>query len=162
MEQELVIKIPQGYKFHEERDGQIILRTCEDKSDYPSDWGECLNKLRDSKINYINGSSEIKSFNVRPKDIHGMEEFNLHPAEYSEALLALNRLLICYKAWIRDWKIDWEDSTQNKFCIIVEHNVIKIATFTGYNRTLAFPTFKMAFKFLNDFNPLIKRASILL
>jgi hypothetical protein len=164
MEQEKIIKIPQGYKFYEERNGQIVLRLDENELKYPSEWYKCLDKLCDCdcEINYIGGFSEIIPFEVNPKDVYGYEQSNLHPAEYSKALLALTKLLICYKAWMGDYKFNWNDLSQNKYCIAIERGKVKVLVLTINDHILAFPTRELANKFLDNFEGIIKNASILL
>jgi hypothetical protein len=150
------IQIPEGYVFDSVSNGTIYLKEIALDT-----WERCFHELNvsDYSLQYVDADSEIKYVPIT-KDVD-YTYWNSVPAEYSDALLALTQLLVCYKAWTKDWKPDWL-SMDAKYCIGVTANKVQRSVHTGEQYLLAFPTLDMRDKFFETFKSLIEQAKPLL
>jgi hypothetical protein len=151
------ITLPDGWVIDKQEGNKLILK--ENKPELDT-WEKCIKYLH-SKIGlyYINNDSLpiIKvSSNFDSQDI------NVFPEEYINPMLALMQLLVCYKAWIGDWKPDYKDVNSKKYCIFSDYNRILTTTVTDTQYVLAFPTFDIRDKFLETFKDLLEQAKPLL
>ena len=84
---------------------------------------------------------------------------------YGDELYALYQLLVCRNAYWKiagDWKPDWSNAAQRKYCIVnTEGNVLKWVQKTT-NKILAFPTEEMQDAFCENFKDLIEQCKELL
>ena len=79
----------------------------------------------------------------------------------AKAFTALMQLRQLRKIYINNWKPNWNgDST--KFCIIVDTDRIRVTDSYFCQRSLSFPTQKLAEQFLNNFKDLLEIAKPLL
>ena len=76
-----------------------------------------------------------------------------------EALYKLELLRDC---WRQDWKPNWNDEKQTKYCIVYYKGEFKINILYETRHFLSFPTMKMAEEFLKCFRDLIEQAGDLI
>jgi hypothetical protein len=151
--------LPESWVINKQEGNKLILK--ENKPELDT-WEKCFEKLNEFdnktyKLSYINSTSVIMPLHV---DGPITDMFNnAIPKEYAKPMLALMQLLVCYKAWVGNWEPDWKNLDMKKYCIFPDYNMIETVT---TQRTLAFPTEKMANKFLNTFKDLLERAKPLL
>jgi hypothetical protein len=153
------ITLPDGWVIDKQIGNKLILK--ESKPELLDTWEKCFEKLNSKHtLGYINpnsifihffGRTETSSFNAKA-----------FPEEYAKPMLALMQLLVCYKAWIGDWKPDWEDVNSRKYCIYSKCDEILTTTTITIQHTLAFPTSDIRDKFLEIFKDLIGQAKPLL
>ena len=91
-------------------------------------------------------------------------QLTIHEAK---ALAAFSKLLKLRRDWIGEWKPDWIDNNDNKYCIcngLRNSDTIGLAVdyFIYLTKPLSFPTKQMAEEFLETFSDLIEKAKILI
>lgn len=79
----------------------------------------------------------------------------------AKAFCALGKLIQLRDAWLGECALDWNNS-DDKYCIWVLNGELYIDTAMFIQRTLAFPTEKMATEFLETFRDLIEEAKMFL
>lgn len=80
----------------------------------------------------------------------------------AKAFCALGKLIQLRDVWVGDWKPDWNNNIQSKYCVKVEGNEVTIGLHYIYQALLAFPTVKMAADFFKTFRDLIEQAKMFL
>ena len=137
------------------------------KVDLPKTWEEFCDKY--SKINdkeyFIDTDSNIEQVNYVVSNHCRLmnSDRNICPSKKSaEAHLAMIQLEQLRGCWIQDWKPDWNDCQQVKYCIVYSCQEFKISTLCATSHFLSFPTGKMAEEFLKCFRDLIEKAGDLI
>lgn len=138
------------------REIALTAYTEEELQHLPTSWEEFCkcNPLENGEA-YIGHSSEIevlshiKSYQKREAD----HDQNLIPSERAAkahlALMKLHQLRDCYR---QGWVPDWDDSNQEKYCIIAEgSSVNRVQRCINVNYFLAFQSREVAGKFLERF-----------
>lgn len=152
---EVKIQIPSNCELIKDGDTYVVRKK---KQGPPRSWKEFCERYPTKKGEaYINGGGEIISACV---DHSSREDKNWCTSkEEAEAFLALMQLRQLRRAWVGDWKQDYEN-----FCAVIfnENNNIIIEEFLYPNGVLSFPTKEMAEDFLNCFGDLCEIAKILL
>ena len=150
------IIIPQGWEIDEVRGNKIIL--MESKKELPKTWEECIAKIKD--LEYIDTNSDIEEvdFNVNLVNDH----INDIPAGLGEPMLALMQLLVCREVYRQEWKPDWTNTNENKYCIINDSNKIETSINASISRVLSFQSAEIRDQFLENFKDLIKEAKELI
>jgi hypothetical protein len=151
------IIIPDGWIIDKQEGNKLIL-----KEDNPklNTWENCFDKLNSKHIlGYINQDSIFTHF--FPGAEANLLNTKAFPEDYAESMLALYQLLVCYKAWVGDWKPNWIES-HIKYCIYVRGEEIIRGNFTSTYNLLAFPTLDIRDKFLETFKDLLEQAKPLL
>ena len=124
MEEKVIkIKIPEGYEIDKERSTfeKIVFKSK--KENYDS----ICKKLFLNKLGYFcNRSGRIQSITLNYcgyKDIN-----NCTSEKQAKKLLAINQLMNVAKYLNRDWKPNWKDASEGKFCIFLDYkyNTIRI------------------------------------
>jgi hypothetical protein len=151
------IILPDGWVIDKQEGNKLILKEDKPKLD---NWEKCFAVLHyPYGLVYINHNSDISGIGLGETAIP--KNHKVFPREYSSAMLALTQLLVCYKAWVGDWKPDWTES-YTKYCIRVNNEEVTTGNFTSTHALLAFPTSDMRDKFLETFKDLLKQAKPLL
>ena len=116
------------------------------KPKYPKTWDEyCDNFYRyEKRTHYI------------PKFAHGFD------GDDADALIAYGKLIRLRRAWIDDWKPDWNNQEISKWCIGYWKNEIDVFDYGLTMRSLSFPTKEMAENFMNYFKDLLEKAKTLI
>jgi hypothetical protein len=158
----LQISIPEGYEIDKEQSSfeKIVFKKKDDK--YPKTWEDCVSLLtsKNTSFGFINTDSVI-AVTKYPQIIE--RDFNILPSkEIAEKFLILQKLYTCRQAYIGDWKPDWKNYAQVKYCILCDMDNLDIRNYAGVNRIFSFPTKKMAEKFLENFNEDLSKISYLL
>lgn len=154
------IEIPKGYKFDKIEGDKIILVR---KRENLNTWEGCISFLK--KGEFIDVDSEIIPFEIKEEDqLRPEEDKNVIPVNMGEAMLALCQLLVCRNAWWKklNWKPNWGDSRQHRYCIGFVGGRFVVITDERCNRILSFPTEEDCRLFLNAFHGLIEKAKELL
>ena len=80
-----------------------------------------------------------------------------------KALSAFSKLLKLRRDWVGEWEPDWNfHSNVRKYVIINWGNRVKVEFTNTMNRSLSFPTERMAEEFLETFRDLIEESKILI
>ena len=96
----------------------------------------------------------------RERDIN-MDENICISLQEAKAFTALMQLRQLRKAYVKDWEPNWHCSLV-KFCLIGDTNRIIVTDSYFCQRSLSFPTQKLAEQFLNNFKDLLEIAKPLL
>jgi hypothetical protein len=115
----------------------VPLSELEEIKEWPKTWEE----LGETGGYYI-ASGKIfiyihQDFGIVDKDV-----FATQPE--AEAALAMAQLSQLHKAIVGDWKADWENSRQDKYCIIGEYQELKIFRFGSLFQHFPFQTREQA------------------
>lgn len=145
MEEFKKIKIPEGYVFDHETGTEIVLKRKKALADLDN-YNKCYSFM------YDNG------------DIANVGMNTYIPRGTICAIDSLCQLLICRNAWWEalDWKPDWSNQEQKKYCIGYIKGKVDMTTNEGSNRILAFPSEEVRSDFFNTFYDLIEVSKELL
>lgn len=143
-----------------------LFKEYEKQNELPKTWEEfCAKYPVKEKETFINSDSNIVGLNDyvpnRTFRLCGGDKNLCTSKQEAEAFLALMQLRQLRKAYVKDWESDWCDYT-NKFNILVEHDQFIIYNATHCQRSLSFPTQKLAEQFLTNFKDLLEIAKPLL
>ena len=159
MKQILEIEVPEGKKVIY-KDNKIIFEDTIQK--LPETWEEFC------KLYPIKKEEYYIELNSIPTEVLIGERFdhddkNILPskkaAEAHLALMQLHQLRDCYR---QNWKPDWKNNCQAKYCIEFSSYQYKIFKYFVSCRFLSFQSQDIAQKFLNNFQELIKLAEDLI
>ena len=87
------------------------------------------------------------------------------PLSYNKVLTSFTQLLICRDAYWKiagDWKPDFTNANERKFCIVNTEKKVTKWTQKTTNKILAFPTPEMCDAFYENFKDLIEQCKELL
>jgi len=126
----------------------------------PKSWEEYCRKCGDENFEHYFISSNFKIDEIYWIVMLNSEKWRgvLPTKELAEAFLAYMQLIALRKAWIGEWKPNWDNDGQSKFCIAYEYNNIRIWKYGHTERSLSFPTQEMAEEFVHCFQDLLKEA----
>ncbi len=151
---ELKIETPDGYEIDESRSTfeKIVFKK---KALKPKSWEEyCKNTA--GYIYYITEGSEVqKSTGPLDQDI---DKNALPSEELANAFIAMMQLMSLRQAWIGNWKPNWNDDDESKYCIISDSNNISINVMYTLQFPLSFPTREMAGEFVDCFTDLLNQS----
>lgn len=82
--------------------------------------------------------------------------------KYDDELEALKELIHLRDAWNGDWKADFSNINERKYCIYFAKNNLSFDNITVSHRVLHFKTLELAEKFAEQFKDLINEAKELL
>ena len=159
MKQIIEIEVPEGKKAIY-KDNKIIFEDTIQK--LPETWEEFC------KLYPIKEEEYYIELNSIPTEVSIGERFdhddkNILPskkaAEAHLALMQLHQLRDCYR---QNWKPDWENNCQAKYCIEFSSYQYKIFKYFVYCLFLSFQSEKIKKKFLMCFKNLIKQAEDLI
>ena len=159
MKQILEIEVPEGKKVIY-KDNKIIFEDTIQK--LPETWEEFC------KLYPVKEEEYYIELNSIPTEVSIGERFdhddkNILPskkaAEAHLALMQLHQLRDCYR---QNWKPDWENNCQAKYCIEFSNYQYKIFKYFVSCRFLSFQSEDVAKKFLMYFKNLIKQAGDLI
>ena len=159
MKQIIEIEVPEGKKAIY-KDNKIIFEDIIQK--LPETWEEFC------KLYPIKEEEYYIELNSIPTEVSIGERFdhddkNILPskkaAEAHLALMQLHQLRDCYR---QNWKPDWKNSCQAKYCIEFSNYQYKIFKYFVSCRFLSFQSEEIAKKFLMCFKNLIKQAEDLI
>ena len=157
---ELTIKIPKGQEIdwqESAKQEKIVFKNINTK---PRSWEEYCNNFS-GELFYFSNRNSIESV-VTSNGMSYTAKDYLPSKELAEAFLAMMQLMSLRQAWIGDWKPDWNDSNENKWCIINGINRFVIDLYGSCPRVLSFPTEEMAEDFMSCFKDLLKIAKPLI
>lgn len=97
-----------------------------------------------------------KHMHYYPQFAHGFD------TDDADAFIAYGRLIRLRKAWVGDWKPDWDNKEMLKWCIGYWKNKVVVFDYYGVARSLSFPTKEMAENFMNCFEDLLEKAKTLI
>ena len=165
MKQTIEIEVPDGKKAVW-KDNKVVFEDI--KPQLPKTWEEfCENYPRKKDECYIDMSCQIVRL-VYEIDRDKDSDKNILPskqaAEAHLALMQLHQLRDCYR---QGWTPNWKDDTTKYVLKNCYHPATKYIEPTIINAVyrhnfLAFPTFKLAEEFLNNFRDLITQAGDLI
>lgn len=146
MEEIKKIKIPEGYVFDHENGSEIILMRKKNTISDLNDYTKCYSFM------YDNG------------DIANVGMNTYIPRGTICVIDSLCQLLVCRNAWweVLNWKPDWSNQEQKKYCIGYIKGKVDTTTNEGSNRILAFPSEEVRSDFFNTFYDLIEVSKELL
>ena len=165
MKQTIEIEVPDGKKAVW-KDNKVVFEDI--KPQLPKTWEEfCYNNDRKLNEAFIDNSSEIRLITERHERKSSCNQNilpNKQAAEQHLALMQLHQLRDCYR---QGWTPDWKDDTTKYVLKNCYHPATKYIEPTIINAVyrhnfLAFPTFKLAEEFLNNFRDLIEQAGDLI
>lgn len=156
-----VIEIPKGYELSSIKDGKIYL-VSDSKLET---WEDCAKNFGNKGLNYINSHCEIITTNNSTDLVehNANASKNLHPSEYSEALIALMQLCVCYKAWV--YKFDREYPNEKRNIRIAKNSKnypCYVFCKDGIRGFLMFDSLTVAERFIDTFKDLLIKAAPLL
>lgn len=159
MKQILEIEVPEGKKAIY-KDNKIIFEDIVQK--LPETWEEFC------KLYPIKEEEYYIELNSIPTEVSIGERFdnddkNVLPSKQAAkahlALMQLHQLRDCYR---QNWKPDWSNNCQEKYCIEFSDYQYKVFKYFVSCRFLSFQSQKIAEKFLMCFKNLIKQAEDLI
>jgi len=166
---ELKIEIPTGYVIDESKSTfeKIVFKKKDTK---PRSWEDYCKQEHHDKHDgyYINNGSRIFSVNWGNVQVNRTDYLNysrniLPSKELAAVFLAMMQLMALRQSWIGDWKADFSNSNQCKWCIVIDNNrIIDRESFYGRSHPLSFPTEEMAIDFIDTFKDLIEIAKPLI
>ena len=138
-----------------------LFKEYEKQNELPKTWEEfCERNDITSGESYIDIRSRIKELTTCERD--SIDDRNLCTSKQeAEAHLALMQLRQLRKAYVKNWEPDW-NCNSIKFCIIVDANRIRVTDQYFCQKSLSFPTEKLAEQFLTNFKDLLEIAKPLL
>lgn len=158
------LSIPEGWEFDEVKDGKIIIKEKVNESRLSTTWIESA-KILDN-LEYIDTNSRIETYKARTMLSEDMDSIDLNslPRNMGKPMLALCQLLVCRNAWwkVLNWKPNWTNGNEPKYCISNYNGVIQSPTNFTVNRILCFPTKETRDRFYKTFKDLIEEAIELL
>lgn len=149
---ELKIEVPQGFEVDKE------------KSTFEKIVFKEINKLPLSVKEIPNRNWVIgQSLNSHIYQVHGTPSYScLSTKERAKAFLALMQLVELRDAWNGDWKVDWTNIRQIKYCLEFFGNETIPYETVSRSTILVFHSSKLAVKFAKQFKDLIEEAKELL
>lgn len=116
------------------------------KPKYPKTWDDYCDNFYpfEKHMHYI------------PKFAHGFS------GDDADAFIAFGRLIRLRRAWIGDWKPDWNNDETLKWCIDYWKNTVGVFDYCVTSRSLSFPTKEMAEDFMNCFKDLLNQAKTII
>lgn len=149
------VQVPEGYEIDKEKSTfeQIVFKAV-DK--LPRKWED----LKTLNGFFVDTDSDVLEHNTGR---HADKDKNVFPTkEYAEAALALAQLLQLRQAWIGEWKPDWKNENEDKYCITRIGDKLEINCMCLAYIIHSFPTKEMANDFLTNFKDLLETAKPLL
>jgi hypothetical protein len=122
------------------------------KDSRPKSWEEYCKQIKNTAC-YIAVRNAVMPY-IRVA-IPQYNEFSTE--EEAKAFTALGKLIQLHKAWIGDWKPNWQEDSF-KFVIEGHASAIAISTNMYVHRLLAFPTEELRDEFLDTFKDLLEEA----
>ena len=154
---ELKIQIPEGYEIDKEKSTFEKIVFKKKKNTKPRSWEEYLELntgFDGAGIDWNCGGVQTTGLHHRGKAIV--------PTEYGAPFIAMMQLMSLRQAWIGDWKPDWEDYNNYKYCVFGSKTNFYIKILTSARNPLSFPTEEMATDFMNCFRDLLEIAKPLI
>ena len=157
---ELKIEIPIGYEIDKEKSTfeKIIFKKKDTK---PRSWEEYCNNFK-GQYYYIQDNRDNIATSFTPNGLISAYKNYVPSEKLAESFLAMMQLMSLRQEWIGDWEPDWNDSNENKWCIINDINRFVIGLYGSYLRVLSFPTEEMAEDFMSCFKDLLEVAKPLI
>lgn len=157
------IIIPQGWEIDKVKDNKIILK--ESKKELPKTWEECIVKIKD--LEYIDTNGNIDDTNGDIEEVHfnvgaASNHINDIPKGLGKPMLALMQLLVCREVYRQEWKPDWTNANEKKYCITNNFNETQPTNYYCVDRVLSFQSAEIRDQFLENFKDLIKEAKELI
>ena len=162
---ELKIQIPEGYEIDKENSTfeKIVFKKKETK---PRSWEKYYKQqIANKKHGYYIDDADCSTVSVVWNEYAGADKWkNVLPSkELAEAFLAMMQLVSLRQAWIGDWKPDWEDYDNYKYCVFgSKTNDFCVRNLMSARSPLSFPTEEMATDFMNCFRDLLEIAKPLI
>jgi hypothetical protein len=136
------------------------------EKELPKTWEEfCDNYMIDEQTCWIDDCSDLRKYKDLPDyktlDVRN-DKFTFNNQQTAEAFIALAQLLMLRNEYVGNWKVDWDDKTQIKYCV-TDKLMVKLSYSTLYSKhPLSFPTEKLAREFKKNFQDLLNKASMLI
>lgn len=149
----LKITPPEGYEIDKQNSTfeEIVFKKIEKR--LPMSWGE----LKEVKGYYIDVRSSITHAVGTPQAYS--HNRNIFPSiKEAQAMLAMAQLCQLRDAWNEGWKPDWENRTENKYCIISAENRLQSYIRCTMSSPITFKTPGLRDKFLETFRELLEIA----
>lgn len=159
---ELKIAIPEGYEIDKENSTFEKIVFKKKINELPNTWEEFCEMHEVTKNqHFINFSSAIHQCTNRKRIL--VVDKNVCPSKKSaEAHLAMIQLEQLRNVYRRGWVPDWNDHDELKYYIYRVKDKIFISKSVISSSFLAFQDSETAYKFLNNFEYLIKQAGDLI
>lgn len=164
---ELRITIPENHEIDWQESAKQEKIVFKKKDTKPRSWEEYLKlntEFDGTGIDWNCGGVQTTGLHHRGKAIV--------PTEYGAPFIAMMQLMSLRQEWIHkwsidagmtnDWKADWSDNNNKKYCIVIFDNNYIVDNFNRYHQILSFPTKEMAEDFTNCFKDLLETAKPLL
>ena len=104
--------------------------------------------------------TETNAFPIEVNAFCTNSQLTVHEAK---ALATFSKLIKLRRDWVGEWEPDWNfHSNVRKYVIINWGNRVKVEFTNTMNRSLSFPTERMAEEFLETFRDLIEESKILI
>lgn len=154
---EVKIKIPDNCELVKDGDSYVV----REKQNPPRSWEEFCERypVKDTEVYIASDSSIVPLTLIDAKVRHNIDKNWCTSKDEAKAFLALMQLRQLRKAWVGDWE---QPIDRNYGVIYIEDNELKVGVNFSINRTLSFPTEKMAEDFLSCFRDLCETAKNLL
>ena len=122
MSQSLEFKIPEGYVFDKDNSTETIIRFKPIKKTVT--YKDIKEKLFSGKEHYVEYSGTISS--SKTTRYFGENIIIATSIQQIEQLLALNKLMNVAKYLNGDWKPDWKNQYEDKYCIYCDYSVLEL------------------------------------
>lgn len=151
----LKIEVPNGYEIDKEKSSfeTIVFKPIKKRrewKDYPN-WIEGW---------FVNDDTTLMEYqHYQP----GLSNRDVWPTkQLAAASLALSQLMQWRKIFINDWRPDWSNVNEVKYCIVVDGDEVKVLKYHHRHHVLNFPSDDVARDFLDEFEGLIETTKPLL
>lgn len=153
---EVKINIPDNCELIKKGNAYIIT-----EKSYPKTWEEYCKEYprRKGEIYFKEGELGMIDCTAGMSKDPCNDKLLMNSIEEAHAFVALMQLRQLWKAWVGDFKFDWD--SKDYFCItntLLDPTVVE----TSYPKVLSFPSEEIADEFLECFGDLIKQAQPLL
>lgn len=153
---ELKITIPRGFEIDKEKSTfeKIIFKKKDTKPRSWEDYLELNTGFDGVGIDWNCGGVQTTGLHHRGKAIV--------PTNLAAPFIAMMQLMSLRQSWIGDWKPDWTNDTDKKWCVVFQGCKINVDYFYSTSKPLTFPTEEMADDFMDCFKDLLEVAKPLI
>ena len=138
-----------------------LFKEYEKQNELPKTWEEFCERNCVKDEYFINNASSLICVSGNSRNPITDKNICISGQE-AKAFLALMQLRQLRKAYIKDWKPDWENEYKYKYGINFSSNKLMVLEWCETSCTLSFPTEELANQFLTNFRDLIEIAKPLL
>jgi hypothetical protein len=161
---ELKITISENHEIDWQESAKQEKIVFKKKDNKPRSWEEyCEQQMELRKKGYFTATaSNLVECNWANMTFHEMRKNVLPSKKLAEAFLAMMQLMSLRQAWVGDWQPNFNSCVNEKWCIEVELDKVRVVPSSFRHYALSFPTLEMAVEFKDCFKDLLEIAKPLI